>query len=910
MVAALLDSKYRVPVRRPGAVARPRLSSALDRARGSSVTLLSAPAGFGKTTLLAEWLGTVPRDETRVAWVSLDRGDNDPIRFWSYVISAISDATDGVGAEALALLTASSTSTDAALSALLNDLGGRSTDLVLVVDDYHLVEATEVHEGMRFLLEHQPPTLHVLLATRADPPLPLAKLRADGRLAEVRAADLRFTTAETEAYLNGPMGLHLTGTDIATLDGRTEGWIAALQLAALSMQGRDDATGFIEGFAGDDRHIVDYLAEEVLARQSPDVREFLLRTSVLERLTGPLCDAVTGRDDGRSTLAALDRANLFLVPLDDRRRWYRYHHLFADVLQGHLHDELPGEAPTLHRRASAWFADHGEISRAVAHAVAGGDIDRAAGLMESAIPILTRERRESELASWVRSLPDEVVRVRPVLGVAFVGVLAQVSDFAAVGARLEDIERALRPHGGPWPTTPPTGVVVVDDVAYRSLPARVEMYRAALSLAEADLAGTIAHATAALTLAPADDGLTRAAAGALAGLASWAGGDLSGAHAAYTESIAGLRTAGFDADVLGCSITLGDIRCTQGRLEDALGTYRWALDLAASGSAATPLRGSADMHVGLAGVLVERDDLDAAAEELATSSALGEANGLPQNPYRWRVVMARLHEARGDLDQALDLLDDAVRVYAGDYSPDVRPVPAVRARLRLRRGERQHAEAWVRERDLSADDEPVYLKEYEHLTLARVLLARHRAERDDAALADALSLLERLRTAAEEGGRGGSLIEVLILTALGCQASGDARAALEALGRAVTLAEPEGYVRLFADEGRPMTVLLKALAQSDPARTYPQRLLAATTTGQPRASALVLVDPLSDRELDVLRLLDTDLNGPDIARELFVSLNTLRTHTKNIYAKLGVTSRRAAVTRAHDLGLVPGARRR
>ncbi len=779
-VAALLESKYRVPGRRPGAVARPRLAEGLDAARRSSLTLVSAPAGFGKTTALTEWLASVDRDGTRVAWLSLDHRDNDPVLFWTYVIRAISAAVDGVGAGALSLLTASSSSTEAALAALVNDLDALPTDLMLVLDDYHLVEAPDVHDGLWFLLDHQPATLHVILATRADPPLPLAKLRAGGRLAEVRAAELRFTSAESEAYLNGPMGLALSAADIATLNGRTEGWIAALQLAALSMQGRDDVSGFIAGFAGDDRHIVDYLAEEVLARQSPDVREFLLRTSVLERLTGPLCDAVTRRDDGRSQLVALDRANLFLVALDDRRRWYRYHHLFADVLQGHLHDELPGEAPTLHRRASAWFADHGDISQAVVHALAAGDVDQAADLMETAMPVLTRERREAELRSWVRALPEQVVRARPVLGVAFVGVLAQASDFGAVALRLAEIERTLRPEGGPWPDTPPTGVIVVDDAAYRSLPARVEMYRAALSLADGDLPGTIAHATEALSAAPAADGLTRAAAGALAGLAAWAGGDLSRAHAAYTESIGGLRSAGFVADVLGCCITLGDIRCVQGRLEDAMGHYRWALELAAEASA-TPLRGSADMHVGMAGVLLERNDLAAAAQHLATSAQLGEPNGLPQNPYRWRVVTARLREAQGDLDAALQLLEDAVRVYAGDYSPNVRPVPAVLARLRLRRGERHHAEAWARERGLSAGDEPAYLKEYEHLTLARVLLARHQTERDGTSLAEALSLLERLRESAERGERVGSLIEVLILTSLARQLEDAVPAALETL---------------------------------------------------------------------------------------------------------------------------------
>ncbi|MGV1010384.1 MAG: LuxR C-terminal-related transcriptional regulator [Dermatophilaceae bacterium] len=873
---------------------------------------MSAPAGFGKTTLLTEWLATLPLDEVRVAWVSLDVRDNDPATFWTYVLTALSTAMEGSAAEALQLLESSPSAIEAVLAALLNEIGGRPTDdLLLVLDDYHLVEAPEVHDWVGFLLEHQPPSLHVVLATRADPPLPLAKLRAGGRLCEVRAADLRFTAEESTAYLNGPMGLGLTGIDIAVLDGRTEGWIAALQLAALSMQGRDDPSAFIAGFAGDDRYIVDYLAEEVLARQSPDVRDFLLRTSVLDRLTGPLCDAVTGRPGGRSTLVALERANLFLVPLDDRRQWYRYHHLFADVLLAHLHAELPGVAAELHRRAGAWFADHGDTSQAVAHALAGGDFDQAADLMEAAMPGLTAQRREAELGRWVRSLPDEVLEVRPVLGVGFVGVLAQVSDFGAVARRLCGIESTLRPRGGPWPDTPPPGVVVIDQAGYASLPARVEMYRAALCLADGDLDGTIAHATDALAAAPADDGLTRAAAGALAGLASWAGGDLIRAHAAYTESIAGLRAAGFVADVLGCSITLGDIRCAQGRLTDAIDTYTWALDLAAAHSRVAPLRGTADMHVGLAGVLLERGDLAGTADHLATSRSLGDHIGLPQNPYRWRVVTARLREAEGDLDGALDLLDEAVRVYAGDYSPDVRPVSAVRTRLRLRRGELGHAEAWVRERQLSADDGLTYLHEYEYMTLARALLARHHTQRDDAALAQALSLLDRLLAAAEQGGRDGTVIEVLVLLSLARQARDEVPAALDALQRAVTLAEPEGYERVFTEEGPPMAALLRALAKRGVARAHVRRLLTATPPSRSQASAPGgPIEPLSDRELDVLRLLDSELGGPDIARELYVTLNTLRTHTKNIYSKLGVSSRRAAVARAYDLGLLTGRRRR
>ncbi len=910
MVGGLLESKYRVPTRRPNAVARPRLAERLSAASQSALTVLSAPAGFGKTTALTEWLATVPAEASFIAWLSLDHRDNDPALFWTYVVTTMQTATDGVGEGASQMLASSSPPTEAALAALLNDLGKLPKDLLLVLDDYHLIEAPEVHDGMTFLLEQQPPQLHLVLATRADPPLPLARMRARGQLLEVRAADLRFTAEESAAYLNGPMGLGLSEGDVAALGGRTEGWIAALQLAALSMQGREDASAFIAGFAGDDRYIVDYLVEEVLARQRTDVRDFLLTTSVLERLTGPLCDAVTGRAGGTAALVALERANLFLVSLDDRRQWYRYHHLFADVLHAHLLEERGDEVAELHRRASAWFEANGDTSQAISHALEGDDWARAADLMELVMPVMRRERREAEFARWVRALPDEVVRVRPVLGIAFVGALARVWDFDAVGERLADIERSVRSEDGTWAKQPPPGLVVVDEGGYRSLPASIEMYRAALALARSDLDGTMAHAREALSLTPPDDDVTRAAAGALAGLASWTTGDLAGAHAAYTQTVAGLASVGLLADVLGCCITLGDIRRTQGQLSDAMRNYQWALDLAGLKPGGVPLQGTADMHVAMAEVLLERDDLAAAAEHLAISERLGEHNGLAQNPYRWRVVTARLREAEGDLDVALELLDEAVRVYAGDYSPNVRPVPAVRARLRLRRGELGHASAWARERQLRAGDELSYLREYEHLTLARLLLARYHAERDDTALDEALSLLGRLLPAAVEGERGGSVIEVLVLQALAHHARRDVPAALGALKRAVTLAEPEGYVRVFADEGPPMAGLLKTLTEREAARGYVRRVLTAAMGTEHRpADATALVEPLSARELDVLRLLGTDLSGPDIARELFVSLNTLRTHTKNIYSKLDVTSRRAAVRQAHDLKLLPGHRR-
>ena len=909
MVGPLLSSKHRLPSRRPGAVPRQRLAERLEAAPRSALTVLSAPAGFGKTTLLAEWLAAGCADEAAVAWLSLDGRDNEPALFWTYVVTAMQTAVEGIGSGALQVLASASPPIDAALAALLNDLDGLSADLVLVLDDYHLVETPEVHDGMTFLLGHQPPRLHVVLSTRVDPPLPMARMRARGRLVEVRAADLRFTSEEAAAYLNGPMDLGLSDDDVAALEGRTEGWIAALQMAALSLQGREDASAFIAGFAGDDRYVVDYLAEEVLARQPAEVRQFLLETSVLERLTGPLCDAVTGRHGGKATLVALERANLFLVPLDDRRQWYRYHHLFADVLRAHLLDERPAQVAELHRRASAWFEAQDDTSQAISHALACGDAGRAADLMELAMPVMRRERREAELARWVRALPDDVLRTRPVLGVAFVGALAQALDFDTVSERLDRIEASLRSADGTWPEQPPPGLIVVDQANFRSLRAHIEMYRAALALASADLDGTITHAREALSLAPHDDALARAAAGALAGLASWSTSDLPGAHAAYTESVAGLTSVGFLADVLGCTITLGDIRRTQGQLTAALRTYQRALELTAPAPGTEPLRGTADMHVGMAGVLLERNDLTAAREHLATSQRLGEYNGLPQNPYRWRVVMARLREAEGHLDDALALLDEAERVYVGDYAPNVQPVPAVRARLRLRRGELAYAQEWARERQLSSDDGPSYLREYEHLTLARLLIARHRVDPDARKLGNALTLLDRLLAAAERGGRDASVIEVLILQAVAHEAGGDAPAALAALHRAVTLAQPEGYVRLFIDEGAPMAVLFKALRRQPAAPAYVNRLVAATTTiGTPASIPQTLVEPLSERELDVLRLLGGDLGGPDIARQLSVSLNTLRTHTKNIYAKLGVTSRRAAVRQARDLNLIPGQR--
>jgi LuxR family maltose regulon positive regulatory protein len=896
----LLETKFHVPKRRRGQVARPRLVARVARGARSTVTLVSAPAGFGKTTLLAEWLAGDRGDGCSAAWVSLGWRDNDPAVFWPYVVAALRTAGPDVGTDALALLrSVQPPPIEAVLATLLNDLGAVAHDIVLVLDDYHLIEAAEVQDGMVFLLEHLPPQVHLVLATRADPPLPLAGLRGRGELVEIRAADLRFTADEAAEYLNDVMGLALTAQDVAALEGRTEGWITAIQLAALSMQGRDDVAGFIAGFAGDDRYIVDYLAEEVLQRQPEQLRSFLLQTSILSRLSGSLCEAVTDQRGGKAMLEALDRGNLFLVPLDDRRQWYRYHHLFADVLQARLLDEQPDALPVLHRRASDWYERDGDRSEAVGHALAGKDFERAAELVELAVPALHQGRQDATLRRWLESLPDEAIRVRPVLSTAYVGALLNEGKLEGVEARLRDVERWLER------AVPASSAVVADEVALRRLPGEVAMYRAGYAQIRGDVGGVLTHARRALELADKDDHLGRGAAAALLGLAYWTGAHLTAAHRWYAEGMASLAQAGHVADVIAGAVTLADLQIVQGHLGEALSLYEQGLRRATEHGGPV-LRGAADMHVGISQIRYERNDLDDATHQLQLSRDLGVQAGFPQNEYRWRVGLARIRRTQGDLSGALDLLDEAERLYAGDFSPNVRPVPALRTRMWLALGDRDRAVAWAHRQGLSTADDLTYLREFEHITLARVLLARYAAERAMECLDDAMRFLERLRRAAEAGNRTGSLLEILVLQSLGHQAGGDLSTALVPLEQAMTLAEPEGYVRLYVDEGPPMVSLLRAAARQGIRRSYAGRLLAADEEhhGKGQAGRSSLIEPLSERELEVLRLLGSDLGGPDIARRLVVSLNTVRTHTNHVYAKLGVNNRRAAVRRARELGLL------
>jgi len=550
-----------------------RLIEQLNEGVHRKVTLISAPAGFGKTTLLSEWVAGCGRP---AAWLSLDEGDNDPTRLLAYRVAALQTIAPNIGESALGVLQSPQPPpTESILTALLNEITTIEDDFVLVLDDYHVIDARAVDDALTFVLEHLPPRMHLVIATREDPNLPLARLRARGQLSELRATDLRFTSSEAAEFLNQVMSLNLSAEEIAALETRTEGWIAGLQLAALSMRGREDVPGFIRAFAGDHRYIVDYLVEEVLQRQPERIRSFLLQTSILDRLSGLLCDAVTDQEEGNVLLETLERGNFFVVPLDDKRHWYRYHHLFADVLYAHLMAEQPDQVSTLHRRASEWHEQNGLPADAIRHALAAEDFERAAGLIEMAWPAMDGRFQSATWLSWVKALPDELVRARPVLSVGYAWALLSGGELEAGEARLQDAERWLDTSAdtSERPEAPSTEMVVVDEEQFRSLPASIATARAYHALAFGDVPGTAEYARRALDLLPEGDHLQRGQAAALLGLARWTSGDLEAAHRALADAMADFQMAGNLHFAISGTYGLADIRMAQGRLHEAVRTY-------------------------------------------------------------------------------------------------------------------------------------------------------------------------------------------------------------------------------------------------------------------------------------------------------------------------------------------------
>ncbi|HEY4569159.1 MAG TPA: LuxR C-terminal-related transcriptional regulator [Kribbella sp.] len=887
MPSGVLATKLFLPGRRDGVVVRAGLGERLDASvqRGHRLTLVSAPAGFGKTTLVGEWAAR----QERVGWLSLDEADNVFPRFLVHLWAALSQINPDL--EALTEESLSAAPTTAALTAVVNEFAEAAqrqpdSQWVLVLDDYHVIEAPDVHEAVTFLLEHMPDQMHLVVATRSDPPFPLSRLRTGGQLTEVRADDLRFGPADAQRFLNEVMGLELSEDDVRALDDRTEGWIAGLQLAALSLRGVSDVADvseFIADFTGSNRFVIDYLVDEVLARQGEDVSDFLLSTSILDRLTSSLCDAVTGRTDSTRRLTELDRANMFLVPLDANRTWYRYHHLFRDVLRARLGAERPEQLPALHQAASAWYAAHDLTPDAVRHALAAADYDRAAYLIEEAIPELRRTRQDGHLLEWLRSLPTDVVRRSPVLSVMSGWSLMMAGDLNGMERRLDDAEATLA-AGARDPTLAAAWAETED---LRTAPATLRLFRAALAQARGDVAGTVRQAQQALDLAGPEDHLVRGGAGGFLGLAAWAAGDVQDALTTFSAAMRSLHAAGNLTDELDSAVVLGDMWITAGRPSRARRVYEQSLRTATANGRPYP-RATADLHVGLADLDRELNELSSAEEHLETARLLGEHGSITENRHRWYVVMAQVRAATGDYATALQLLDEAETLYRPGTYPDVRPIAALRARVYLAMGDLIAAGEWADSR--SAPDDVSFLREYENLTLVRLQLARGD---------DALPLLDRL----DPGQRGGSLLEIGVLRALALDARGDRAEALAQLDDAMAQApEVEHSVRLFLDEGAPMLALLHA-SNSEHAR----RLLAKTpTTGSLREPLTTgsLREPLTDRELDVLRLLDTELTGPEIARRIFVSLNTLRTHTKRIFTKLDVNTRSAAVRRARERGLL------
>ncbi len=935
MSTPILATKLYIPTPRPEAVLRPRLIERLNQGlhHNRKLALIAAPAGFGKTTLVSTWLAGCDR---KAAWLSLDEGDSDPSRFLTYLVAALQKITPNIGVGVLGLLQSPQpTPPETILTVLLNEIAIIPDSFILILDDYHLIDARAVDQALVFLLEHLPTRMHLVIATREDPQLPLARLRVRDQMTELRASDLRFTNAEAAGFLKGVMGLKLSAEDVAALEERTEGWIAGLQLAALSMRGHQDVAGFIRAFTGDHRYIVDYLVEEVLQRQSETVRSFLLQTAILERLNGSLCEAVTGQEQGSARLEALERGNFFIVPLDDKRQWYRYHHLFGEVLYAHLMAEQPDQVAALHRRASEWYEHNGSAAEAIRHALAAGDFERAADLIELALPEMRRSRQEVTFLGWLKALPDKLVRCRPVLSVYYAGALLSSGELEGMEARLQDAERWLDPMTadvGKGPPAPPANMVVVDQEEFRHLPGTIAMYRAGQALVVlGDVPRTVKYARLALELLPEQAHVGRGSAAGLLGLAYWTSGDLEAAHLAFAGGMARLQQAGHIPDVISGTITLADIRIEQGRLQQAMSIYEQALQLAA-GQGDPVMRGTADLYVGMSELHREHNQLTAAMQHLIKSKELGEATGFAPNQYRWCVAMANVREAQGALDGALELLDQAERVYVRDFFPNLRPVAALKVRVLVEQGRLGEAFGWAQAQGLSVEDDLSYLHEFDHITLVRLLLARSRSRyktdssRERTAghhsIDEARGLLERLLKAARAGERMGSVIEILILQSLAHQMQGDISAALMPLQQALALAEPQGYVRMFVDEGPPLAQLLREAAAQGIMPDYTGKLLAAikseqptravelplpppnSPASQPPSAAQPLFEPLSQREFDVLRLFKTELSGPEIALELVIALSTLRTHTKSIYSKLNVDNRRAAVKRAAELDLI------
>jgi LuxR family transcriptional regulator, maltose regulon positive regulatory protein len=906
MSMPILTTKLHIPQSRPNVVLRPRLIEQLNEGLsggpgfGRKMTLISAPAGFGKTTLVSGWLAACPYP---TAWLSLDEGDTELQRFLVYLVAALQTVNQDVGQDMLAALQSPQLPPlEPLLSALLNEISAASHEFILVLDDYHLIDSKTIDQALTFLLEHLPTKMHLVIASREDPALPLSRLRARSQLTELRAMDLRFTSAEAAEFFNQMMALNLSTEDIAALEIHTEGWIAGLQLAALSMQGNQDIAGFIQSFSGTHRFVLDYLLEEVLERQPVNIQRFLLQTSILNRLCGPLCDVILNTISGPSqkTLEYLDHANLFIIALDNERRWYRYHHLFGDLLRQWLSQELTAEEITQnHIRASEWYEANGDRAEAFHHAIAAKDFSRGAALAEVAWQGMNESFQNAAWLGWVKQLPEQLIRTRPVLCTQIAWSLMDAGEVDASESRLQDAERLLN--------GPAEEMVVVEQAQFRSLAGRIAFARAYNAQSLGKISDTLKYAEQALKLTPVAGEYLRAQTKAILTSAHWAGGNLDAAYNSMHDWMLNSQKVGNYIFAIASAHGLAEILIAQGHLRDALRTYEQSLQLAAEhGREVQGL--TAHHHLGLAMLNLEMGNEQIAGQQLQTGLKVGTSCTLADWPYHKSVTQARWKEFEGDLDAALEGFEEAKQVYIRTLMVDAHPVEALKARIYLKQGRLSKAQNWVQEQGLAIDDEISYLHEFDLITLARVLAAEYQSSGVESVIRDVLHLLDRLLDAAQVGQRTGSVIEILIVQALAYDARGHQTKAVEPLRRALALAEPEGYMRIFVDEGSAMAELLAGLNElSGTAKEYIHKLLNALEKKNELHPALPpqpLIDPLSERELEVLRLVAQGLSNDQISKKLFLSVNTVKGHNLRIFGKLQVKSRTEAVARARELGLL------
>ncbi len=899
MPTPLLTTKLYIPPTRPELVPRPRLIERLNAELGRKLTLISAPAGFGKTTLLSAWINQylisnrstersrqstqlssrACRGTLKIAWLSLDKGDNDLNRFLSYLVAALQTIESNVGQGLLgALQSPGAVNVEAVLTTLLNEIASIPDKHILILDDYHVIESQAIDKALTFLLDHLPPHMHLLIATRTDPSLALSRLRARGQLAELRAADLRFSSDEATAFFEQIVRLPLAPDDVQALEKRTEGWITGLQLAAVALQGlegREQIAHFIHSFGGSHRYVIDYLVDEVLDQQTPQIQEFLLRTSILERLTAPLCNVVANREDSQAILEKLETANLFLIPLDGERRWYRYHHLFADLLRQRLEaplsSPLGGGKEGGHTRASDWYAENGLEIDALHHAAAANDFERAARLVEGDGNPLYHRGAVTPVLHWLESLPASLLDTRPSLWVMYAEVLMTRGQLDSAKEKYQAAKAALQD--------------AEQHAATRDLLGRIANGLASLASFQYQLENTISLSRRALNLLHPDNLAIRAAASLNLGYAYQLQGDRVAARRSFQKAAANGQAAGHVIVCMMATERLGSLQAAENRLHQAAQTFQRALQLAGE----HPLPYAGESHLGLAQIFYQWNDLQAAQRHGQQSVQLARQIEHTDKSIPAEILLARLKLAQGDVIGAAAILDQAsqsVQQHGFVCLPDV---VAAQVLVLLRQGKLAAAAQLAQTHDLPTSQ-------------ARVYLAQGEA-------AAALAILDPLRQQMEAQAWQDETLKVMVLQTLALYAQGTKDKAVQLLGDALALAEPGGLIRIFVDQGAPMAQLLRQAAARGIMPDYTNKLLAAFDKDHKSADApppsQPLVEPLSKRELQVLQLVAQGLSNREISERLFLALDTVKGHNRRIYAKLQVKNRTQAVNRARSLDILP-----